>query len=844
MEEVTFTSYPKRGAKIFKNKRFGAFGKQQPVDLATADRNIKQFAKTLSKHESVPIAFIVTFDADDPDESRDYQFDNVVTAEDAVEGIAGIISRDTEREKLDEDEREDLNDLEDELQNNLVDDESEDEDDLLSDLNKDLTDDSSSTAATDQPVQDDDHNDSTNDSSDNQSATAENEALAPIDEGNGAVPSIPAEDESESGNLFLPGEPDVDDDTPVSADPAQKRAAPPATAAVSETVVTPSSEFENPDDIYRSMPAKYGDEAFELTNIKKELGFDPETEDKYTKELNLEISKAIQDIGLDKLRRDYNAELNSLEDLVITALTKRYNDLNKKTIDNEVADKTKEEINQLTAKADKAKADNQADMEKQIENEQARLDAEGKAKIDNYRIKIEQENKEALRQFSVDKQKALDKMNGQISNDLLSQKDDLRNRTRAQIVADRNQTLADARNSVTNDFKQGLRDKYTSYNDQFTNMIDQLVTRVNEKREELNQKREHDEERAEEKARAEKDAELRTKANELKARELDQKDEQIKITSKQLNSLPASIAEAVTRATIAAQQAADDRKQQIQQATLNELESHGITPLEPNKDRPVTVEQEADDEKADVGNPKVLRPASKAVKPSYVRLASPGLDDNTTKLIEHLIDQRDEISSLKNQLALKDRDQSLTDLQKSLSIANKKHKHWVTALWVAVAVMLLGWGATSFGLYEIAENSAPAHITETEKTVRHDVKPNSTQQDSSYQQKIKRLEQKQAATRLDKYLSLKNRGDKVDYLNGLLGQKDARSLDLIAQQDPTNIAKLYDSIVNNKQEQARNIWNAMSPVEKQETSTSARNAVALFFYNVYDWQKGFEARNL
>ena len=95
MIEVTFTSYPKDGKKLFKTGIF----KQKPLPLKEANDRVKEYAKTLSAHETKEFAFTVIKD-DGGDVADEYTFDTQIEAGDAQFGIVSLISRDYADEEL------------------------------------------------------------------------------------------------------------------------------------------------------------------------------------------------------------------------------------------------------------------------------------------------------------------------------------------------------------------------------------------------------------------------------------------------------------------------------------------------------------------------------------------------------------------------------------------------------------------------------------------------------------------------------------------------------------------------------------------------------------------------
>ena len=291
MIEVTFTSYPKDGKKLFKTGIF----KQKPLPLKEANNRIKEYAKTLSVHEAKEFAFTVIKD-DGGDVADEYTFDTQIEAGDAQFGIVSLISRDYADEELSDEENEDLEDLQDQIQSELG--------SAKTNYAKELEPEEADKPAVEE-------------NTDNQSVLQSASGVADNIVQQSSMVDTPdqtklkADDSNEEGQLFednedLPLEDslpeletisnenndiqptdDLDLPDPNSEFVAQnqERAAPAKPAPV-ELVVTPSSEFENPEDILSKIPDKYNADSFDLSVIKAQLGYKNNPTDKFDEELN------------------------------------------------------------------------------------------------------------------------------------------------------------------------------------------------------------------------------------------------------------------------------------------------------------------------------------------------------------------------------------------------------------------------------------------------------------------------------------------------------------------------------------------------------------------------------
>lgn len=760
METVTFTRYPRSGKKLFKT---GVF-KQKPMSVTEADEKIKQFASQLGQNQTEDIALILTFDADDSEEARDYQIETVIDSSDADEGLMGVVRRDTENEDLTEEEREDIDDLDKELQDQLMEDEEEnfeDNNDFASDLE------------VSNPSQ----------------KNLDNSVMqaTPTPETDQLVEEVPVDN---SGNNmfvpdFTPSQIDVSEPETTPEAPVPPVRAAPSGVPKEETKVKSSGEYEDASDILNKLPEKYDADQFDLDNIKLQLGYKMQPEDRFDKELNRVIDKTIKDQGLDKIKGDYDVTLASLKNGVIDNLTSEYNRINQDTVDNAVEINLAEKINQLDDAAIKEKAENEANAQEAIQNEQEKTDVETKAKLADYKVMLESKAKESMHEFMQGQNDKLLQLNDRVDKQLSIDKEVARKREKAKVVNERNVALVDARTKIANAFLQGVQDHYLKANDDFSTKIDTLVLKVQEAQEELDQKREEYERRQAELA-------AKNQANELKKRELDQKQEELNMTRKQVEALPDAIAQAVEKA-------------QAKQAATQPAFSYAQIPVAGATTQQVPIQAGA--------------------------ISS----EEMQRLISEMQQLQKDNADIKNTLILNKKDEEIASVKKELATTKKHHKRWTIGL-----VTFLGVAALSsvmlFGYQQKQAQSAkqPTIVLQTKSKAAEPQKKNG---DLKSTKKV--VSQK---TPFEKYQDLKNWSEKRDFLNGLLGQHDSRNLEMIVKEDPTNLAKLYLAISNNNDSQIREAWNKMTPQEQSEATAGARNTVAIAFYNVKDWEKGYEAR--
>lgn len=793
MIEVTFTSYPKTGKKLFKT---GVF-KQKPLPLKEANERIKEYATTLSAHESEAISFTILKD-DGGEEIDQYDFDTQIEAGDTNFGIINLISRENADEELSDEEDEDLENLQEAVEKELGLNAVSYEDQLEPDYSKETKLESNTSHHVDKveesALQEKDQSTSGADENNevSEELPEESEDLPAVNYNDDPVDPLP--DLVEPSNV--PNDTHQEDfETVDLPDPTsefvaqnQERAAPVQPPA--EATVIPSSEYENPEDIFEKIPKNFQSESFDLSIIKQQLGYKVSPADRFDEELNRAIDEILKNTGLSVLQSNYDIARSNLENSLIEALTTKYNTITKDTVDSTVAKRLHDKINDLEAEAENNKVKNQENFEKACSTEEDRLTAEDTARLEQFKVQLQNEHRENMRSFKVSQEKQLDALNAKIDNQLHETKEDLKHREHDKVVNERNQVLSDARVEASNNFSQGVKDEYTKSSETFRVCLDSAINLIQEKSDEIGQKREkYNLEQAK--------IAQQEKANELKARELDQKEKELALTQKQIESLPDAIATALSK----------NQSSQVQAIPMNPLPNNYYY--------------------AQVGAPNVSVPPT----PSNKELAE--LREKYETLQKQLTD---------SQLAAKETE--LTEAKKELATTKSSKKHWQVGL-----VSFLAVAALSTSAFVVADkmnqqtsaNKSKPSVVLVKDAEKGKEKPSSSKKQDSSSKKTVETPSVTIKTPEEKYDDLKDWSEKVDYLNGLVGQKDVRALQVINRKDPTNLSKLYLAIAENNQKDIRDTWLKMTADEKQPISDSAKNAVILAFYAVKDWHNGWLA---
>lgn len=793
MIEVTFTSYPKNGKKLFKT---GVF-KQKPLSLKEANERIKKYATTLSAHESQAISFTILKD-DGGEEMDQYDFDTQIEAGDTNFGIINLISRENADEELSDEEDEDLENLQEAVEKELGLNAVSYEDQLEPDYSKETKLESNTSHHVDKVEESalQEKEQSTSGMEENKEVPEElpeeSEDLPAANYNDDPVDPLP--DLVEPSNL--PNDTHQEDfETVDLPDPTsefvaqnQERAAPVQPPA--EATVIPSSEYENPEDIFEKIPKNFQSESFDLSVIKQQLGYKLSPTDRFDEELNRAIDEIFKNTGLSVLQSNYDIARSNLENSLIEALTTKYNTITKDTVDSTVAKRLQDKINDLEADAENNKVKNQENFEKACSTEEDRLTAEDTARLEQFKVQLQNEHRENMRSFKVNQEKQLDALNEKIDSQLQETKEDLKHREHDKVVNERNQALSDARVEASNNFSQGVKDEYTKSSETFRVCLDSAINLIQEKSDEIGQKREkYNLEQAK--------IAQQEKANELKARELDQKEKELALTQKQIESLPDAIATALSK----------NQSSQVQAIPMNPIPNNYY----------------------------------------YAQVGAPNVSVPPTPSNKELSELREKYETLQKQLAdsqLAAKETELTEAKKELATTKSSKKHWQAGLVSFLAVVALSTSAFVIAdkmNQQTSANKGNPSVALVKNAEKSKEKPSSSKKQDSSSKKTVKTPSVTIKTPEEKYDDLKDWSEKVDYLNGLVGQKDVRALQVINRKDPTNLSKLYLAIAENNQKDIRDTWLKMTAEEKRTISDSSRNAVVLAFYAVKDWHNGWLA---
>lgn len=163
-----------------------------------------------------------------------------------------------------------------------------------------------------------------------------------------------------------------------------------------------------------------------------------------------------------------------------------------------------------------------------------------------------------------------------------------------------------------------------------------------------------------------------------------------------------------------------------------------------------------------------------------------------------------------------------------------------------IAALGAGWGYHTHQVEQQPNQSMSLKRNNNKKPLQSTAKISPTDETISNGKDLQRIikkQQKANDSNVVRYYAAKNWAAKIDVLDGALGQGDIRALKQINDRHSTWISELYYAIAANDQTKVRLLYLKLKPEQKQKLSAAAKHAIALAYYNVYDWGNGWNARN-
>ncbi len=590
-------------------------------------------------------------------------------------------------------------------------------------------------------------------------------------------------------------------------------------------ILIPAAQFTDVDDVFSQIPAKYEGDAFDLNTILKNLGYVDSPKNDYERSLNLALQEKADELHLNKLQTGYSKKLTKLKQDLVKNLGDYYHQINNQTVALAVNDKCREKLDQLekeaTEKKNKYIQDGQVQKKKKLDE----IDAENKEKLAAYQAQLDREKQEKVKKYDVEVDTEVSSKKAYVDQEFAENSKKIRVQEQEKEIEDRNNQLNHEKFTKSQDFLSALDKTYDKYAKFYTDNLEILKKFAKNENDRIQKQKNTDLRLKEAKKQAEAEMLERKRANDLKEKEIEKQAD-----------LPKDMAAAIASAL----------KQNTQAASYGN----------PNQ----------------VPYPYPPAPAY-YMPPVQQQPQASQVDADTATQIKDL---QKEIDRLRKQAEQKKHDDEIDSLKEELKKERAKNeasskKSLVAKASGLAAIMALGLG--SFGYFAYQNNQSQNASQSQSQAVlnkaslrryntnrqpktntQSDAKRNSTDnknsdddtshtEDHSVQKSTNTVKAAvETDNNLKNYQNSKSWQQKVDALNAMLGQHDIRALKEVNDSDPSKISKLYTAITMKNDADMRRIYLSMNPNERKDLSWSARNDVALAFYNVKDWHNGWYIR--
>lgn len=592
-------------------------------------------------------------------------------------------------------------------------------------------------------------------------------------------------------------------------------------------ILIPAVQFTDIDDIYSQVPEKYDASFFDISTLLKNLGYVENPKNDYERSLNLALQEKADELKLNKFQSSYVKKLNKLKQNLVKNLDDCYHQINTQTVALSVNDKCRQKLDQLekeaTEKKNKYIQDGQVKKKKNLDQIEERI----KEQVAAYKAKLDEQKQDDIRKFDAEVEKDVSLYQSIVDQQFAENSKQIRVQEQEKEIEDRNNRLHHQRFAQSQDFLAAVDETYGKYSKAYTEGLASLKKFAKSENDRIRKQKNTDLRLEEAKRQSEAEILERKRANDLKEKEIE--------------SLPKNMAEAIASAL----------KQQNEHSQTN----YGTPNQIPYPYQPAPTYY--------------IPPAPQQAQSSQ---AAP--DAATAAQIKDL---QEEVNRLRKQAEQKRHDEEINSLKEELKQEKAKNeasskKSLVAKASGLAAIVALGLGGFGYFAHQNnqSQNASPsqsqavlnkASLRRYNTTNRQpktnsqsDTEQNSTDNknsddDSSHtanQSVQKSTNTGKAASETDNnlkdYQNSHTWQQKVDALNAMLGQHDIRALKEVNDSDPSKLSKLYESITMKNDTDMRNIYLSMTPTERKDLSWSARNDVALAFYNVKDWHNGWYIR--
>ncbi|RHW55094.1 hypothetical protein, partial [Lactobacillus bombicola] len=288
----------------------------------------------------------------------------------------------------------------------------------------------------------------------------------------------------------------------------------------SENEVIARSTFVAEKNIFQAVADKNSEQVFDLTEIKRRLGYIDNPQDQYQRRLNAEIERDLEKCHLKNAAKEYESEAAALKNDTISELEKDYSEVNQALIEETVAGQVKNEMFENAGVASQEKKANQAEAQQKIEANNKELDDEKTRRIADFTNQVNKEIRHRKEAFEKEQQLLVEKRNNQVDQDKKLKEKKLKDQYRLREIQKRNSKLRDLHQDVENSYNEKLEDLFQKHKTQFAKNVDHLEKSVQTQSSRIDRQKKKDEKAKQMLKQQQAKISAVERANQLKEQEL------------------------------------------------------------------------------------------------------------------------------------------------------------------------------------------------------------------------------------------------------------------------------------------------------------------------------------
>lgn len=618
---------------------------------------------------------------------------------------------------------------------------------------------------------------------------------------------------------------------------------------------------------------------FDYSQLLSALGYEEKPMTKYDRKLNEKIQYSLDKNGLSTQGAEFVNEVEKEKQRINSLLDDAYNEVNEETVAQVVERETQADIENLTQDTLEEKASYQEASNQKISNRGAEYNNLIDEKLTDYKRKLESEYQEKLDIYRKEEKADVESYNKALDEKLESDIAEVKKEATESETRERNSILAKRKKKVAADYQQFVADLFSKTHERYIVGIGKLKEDAANAAKEIDAEREADHEAALRRVQEEKDRNELKRQNDLKERELAmwEKDaaEQRRLQEKEIDLKRKRDEEENQRKLDKDRHALELEKKKFEEYRKSQMELPTMILEAIEKTTAINAENQR---KVFEAQAKSMNLAPQpATQSETVRRENYDEANHLVKVNDDSDDDHDDSEASKNEESI-NHEIATVDNTEIENPKSKKGSKKTIVVGVTCAVALLGAlvGSAKYFMnndeqHQVAPNvevvkkkktaSSPKASTKAAEKVKKikkadkakAQKPKATPKTSGSSTTTKSAttdntinsQQTQADTQnnLKNYQAATTWQQKVDSLNAMLGQHDDRALKEINDSSPTKLSRLYEAITLKQNPTIRDIWLSMSQTEHKDLSRTAISAVAIAFYDISDWQHGWEVRN-